>query len=181
MRISYATRMILATVGAAFAASPAIAFEERLEDFSVSVEVAEVSELSLTESHLAFRQVLPGEPQVLGEGRYHNQLRCRSNSGRPWYLKARVASLRHLPSQDPMPASYLKWSAVDITGHGATAGGDGHFQEFSEQPTLMYAGQGDDLRGREVVLSLQYSLTVPPTARSGSYAGDIIFSLEPAP
>lgn len=159
----------------------ATAFEERLEDFSASVEVAAVSELSLSESHLAFRQVTPGDTAVLGEGRYHSQIRCRSNSGRPWYLKARVQSLRHLPSQEPLPAAHLKWSVVDVRGHGQPSAASGQFQEFSDMPTLIYAGQGDDLRGREVVLSLQYSLSAPLSARSGSYAGDIIFTMEPAP
>jgi len=177
-----ATRLMGATLlGLCLAAGAASAFEERLEDLSASVDVASVSELDLSSSHLAFPELSPGKTVILGEGRYFNQLRCRSNSGRPWFLKARVESLRHIQGQTDLPAAYMKWSVVQGTGAGEPTGGFGRFQEFSDVPQVIYTAEGDDLRGREVVLSLQYSLTTPPDARSGGYMGDIVFSMEEAP
>jgi hypothetical protein len=173
--------VITTLAGGCLLAPAAGAFDERLEDLSASVEVASVSEVDVDTAHLAFTDLVPGQTTVLGEGRHFNQVRCRSNSGRPWYLKARVESLRHLEGGQLLPAPFLKWKVVDSTGHGEPAGAPGSFEEFSDQLSVIYSAQGDDLRGREVVLSFQYSLTGPPTARAGAYAGTIVYSMEEAP
>ena len=157
------------------------AVDERVEDLSASVEVASVSGLHVSGSNLAFADVSSGTTKVLGEGSFFNEIRCRSNAGRPWYLKAHLLSLRNIGSNSDLPPSSLKWAVVDMVGSAEPVGGRQHFQEFSDSPALMYASLGDDHRGREVVLKLQYSLSIPVTALAGSYAGQIIFTMTESP
>ena len=172
--------MVGAALGLLLWSAESPALEERYEDLSASVEVAGVFTLDGPEAFLTFDSLSPGETQVLGEGHSRHQTTCRSNYGRPWYLKARVVSLKHTGSHRTLPASNLKWRIVESTGSGGSPGGQG-FQGFSDQPSLIYVGQGDDLRGREVTLKFQYSLTSPPTALAGTYVGQIIFTMAESP
>lgn len=176
---------LLALTSAAFwlCACPGLvmALEERVEDLSASVEVASVFSLDLSKASLTFNDVSPGKTRILGEGHAFNEVRCRSNSGRPWYLKAQVVSLKHIQGTYDLPISSLKWKVVDSTGRGEPVGGRSDFHEFSDQPTLIYASQEDDDRGREVILRFQYSLSAPPDALAGSYVGQVIFTMAETP
>ena len=159
----------------------ASALEERVEDLSVSVEVAGVFGVEIDQPQVAFNNVSPGTTTIAGEGRDVHELRCRSNAGRPWYLKAHLLSLRHAQTGTDLPAASLQWNIVDSTGSGEPAGGRGQFHPFAEQPVLVYASAGDDQRGREVLLRFQYSLTVPPAAPAGDYLGQLVFTMADTP
>ena len=154
------------------------ALQEQFEDLSATVEVGGVFGLDVPQTFLAFHNLSPGETRMLGEGQPH-EVRCRSNSGRPWYLKAQVISLRDTATGRALAVSYLKWRIIDSTGDGSTTGGE--FREFTEQSSLIYASHGLDEKGREVVLKFQYSLTSPPTAIAGTYVGQIIFTMAENP
>ena len=160
---------------------PAAALEERVEDLSASVEVASIFTLNLSKANLTFNNISPGKTLILGEGHWFNEIRCRSNSGRPWYLKAQVVSLKHAGGAYELPTSNLKWKVADSIGSGEPVGGRSAFQEFSEQPALIYASQGDDDRGREVILRLQYSLAAPLDALAGNYVGQVVFTMADSP
>lgn len=154
------------------------ALQEQFEDLSATVEVGGVFGLDVPQTFLTFHNLSPGETKTLGEGQSH-EVKCRSNSGRPWYLKSQVVSLRETATGRALPVSYLRWRIVDATGDGAPAGGG--FQEFTEQPSLVYASHGLDEKGRVVVLKFQYSLTSPPSAIAGTYVGHIIFTMAESP
>ena len=175
--------LALATVVLWLCACPGrvAALEERIEDLCGSVEVASIFRLGLSRTSLAFNNVSPGKTQILGEGRGFNEIRCRSNSGRPWYLKAQLVSLTHVQGAHHLPAASLKWKIVDSTGNGEPVGGRSDFHEFSEQPALIYASQGDDDRGHEVILRFQYSLSAPLDALAGNYIGQIVFTMAETP
>lgn len=158
----------------------ATALEEKVGDLSVSVEVAPVFSLSLDNPNLAFGLVNPGQTKTLGEGRFFNELRCRANSGRVWYLKAQLVSLKVLGKNYSLSPSYLKYRIVDLQGSAKDYARLG-FKEFAEQPLLIYTSQGEDSRGREVVLRLQYSLTSAQDAPAGNYVGQIIFTMAESP
>ncbi len=117
----------------------------------------------------------------MGEGRFFNELRCRSNSGRPWYLKTQLVSLRHADQLYLLPAEQLKWRVAEAVGDGAPVGGETAFVGFSDQSTLLYRGQGEDVEGREVVLRLQYSLSTPADAPAGHYIGQLLFTMAESP
>lgn len=156
------------------------ALEEQSESLPASVEVAPVFGVSLDQPSLAFGALRSDTPTVLGSGRFFNEVRCRSNSGRPWYLKAHLLSLKDLERQTVVPPASLKWKIVESTG-AADMVGRGDFQPFAEEPVLFYASEGDDHRGREVVLRLQYSLDIPPEAPAGNYVGQIVFTMAENP
>lgn len=156
------------------------AFEE-YEDLSASVEVAETFTLSLDNPSLAFHQVRPGEAVVLGEGRFFNEVTCRSNTGKPWYLRAQLVSLRHTTRQYTLPPLHLTWKLADITGAGTAHGSGGEFEAFSDQPSLIYVGGGQDTWGGPVILRFQYRLTPPSDAPAGDYVGQLMFTMSESP
>lgn len=164
-------------IGLLMGPGPCRALEERVEDLTASVEVAAVFRLTLDKPNLAFHDVSPGRPKILGESRWFNEIRCRSNSGRPWYLKAQVVSLKHMQGGDDLPLSSLQWKVADFTGSGELVGAASEFHPFSDVPTMIYASRDLDDRGQEVVLRLQYSLATPPDALAGSYAGQVVFTM----
>ena len=176
-------RLALAAATLWFCARPraASALEERVEDLSASVEVASVFSLNLSKVNLTFNNISPGKTLILGEGHWFNEIRCRSNAGHPWYLKAQVVSLKHTGGVYELPIQALTWKVVDATGSGEPVGGRAAFHEFSEQPALIYASQGDDDRGREVILRLQYSLAAPLDALAGNYVGQVVFTMADSP
>lgn len=162
-------------------ATPAEGLEERFEDLSVSVEVAPTFGLSLSNPFLVFPHASPGQAEVLGQGQFFNEVRCRSNSGHAWHLQAQVVSLKNLERNYVLPASQLQWKVVETTGVSPAARGQFDFEPFSEQPMLMYAGHGDEAKGHELVLRLQYRLVTPPDAPAGNYTGQIIFTMTETP
>lgn len=159
---------------------PAEALDLKIEDLSASVEVASTFGLSLDNPNLAFGLISPGQTKILGEGRFFNQIKCRSNSGRPWYIKAQLLSLRSSQKAFSLSLSSLKWKIAELTGSNRTAA-QYAFQPFSSQPALIYTSQEDDNRGREVTLGLQYSLVLPADAPAGEYVGQVIFTMAETP
>ena len=158
--------------------SPAsFALEEHFATLTAFVEVAPVFGLTLNNPHLAFQSVTPGKTQVLGEGHFFNEVRCRSNSGRSWHLKAQLISLKHLQQGYAMPPAQLRLRVVETTGSAEPTVSRTEFQSFSEQPMLVYSSSGDDNRGRDVALRFQYSLSTPEDAPAGVYVGQIVFTM----
>ena len=157
------------------------ALEEQYADLPVSVEVATVFSLSLDNPQLVFQRLSPGKTNVLGEGRFFNELTCRVNTGRPWYLKAQLLSLKHVGRDYTLPASLLQWKAVEVVGAVEQPAGRYDFQKFAEQPTVIYASQGSERLGQTVVIRLQYSLSCPLDAPAGDYVGQLIFTMAESP
>ncbi len=153
------------------------ALDEKYEDLSASVEVAPIFSFALDNSNLAFGQLSPDKTAILGEGTFFNQVTCRSNDGRAWYLKAQVLSLRHLDSNHVLPVSSFKWRVVDSTGSAEPVGGRSEFHPFAAEPVLIYVSQGKDTQGQPVILKFQYSLTTPPDALAGTYIGEVVFTM----
>ncbi|GEM_PF-1959111 len=181
MRRPRAVAWLALVMGGAVGVGSAEALEEQFSDLSASVEVASVFSLSLNNPYLAFPEVDSGQSVVLGEGRSFNEMICRSNSGRAWYLKAQLVSLKNLERNYTLPASQLKWKVVETTGSAALTHGRFDFEPFSEQPMLIYTSQGDDNHGRAVVLRFQYSLSVPSDAPAGTYVGQLVFTMVESP
>ena len=157
------------------------ALEQKIEDLSASVEVAPVFSISLDNPHLVFGLVGPGKTKILGEENFFNELKCRSNSGQTWYLKVQLVNLRLLEKREySLPASNLKWRIVTSSAC-AEPKGRLEFQEFSEQPNLIYMSKDEDNRGKEVVLRFQYSMTSTYDIPPGNYVGQIIFTMAETP
>jgi hypothetical protein len=156
------------------------ALELKMDDISASVEVLPTFGISFDNPNLYFGLIKPGDTKVLGEGRFFNQIRCRSNSGRSWFVKAQIVSLSLLEKEYKLPAGNLKWKVVESTGSAQPPGGF-DFQSFSTESLPVYVSQGEDDIGKEVVLSMQYSLESPPDAPAGNYAGQIVFTMTESP
>lgn len=173
-------KILIAVSLFAFFYLPAEAMELKMEDLSASVEVVSTFSLSLDNPNLAFGLITPGQTKILGEGRFFNQVKCRSNSGRPWYVKAQLLSLRSAQRPYSPPLSNLKWKIGQTSGSNRTVA-QYDFQAFSDAPVLIYTSMGDDNRGKEVELGLQYSLALPPDAPAGEYIGQVVFTMAETP
>lgn len=173
--------ILLVIGGVCLFCNEAKGLEERFEDLSASVEVGGTFGLSLDNPNLAFGLIGPGKTVVLGEGRFLNEVRCRSNSGRTWYLKAHLVSLKLLERDYSLDPSNLKFKVVESTGSAPPLSGKLDFGGFSHQPLLIYASQGDDNKGKEVTLRFQYSLSCPLDVPAGNYIGSIIFTMTESP
>jgi len=172
--------VIAAACLVSFLSSYALALDLKLDDLSASVEVVPVFSLTLDNPALSFGLIGPGQKKVIGEGRFFNEIRCRSNSGRPWYLKAQLVSLRVAEKNFSLPFANLKWKIAETTGSDSSAARR-DFQPFSAESSVIYASMGDDLKGKEVVLRFQYRLESPADAPSGNYVGQIVFTLAENP
>ena len=181
LRFLCTTSLVCGGGGRLFQAGNAAALEEKFEDLSTSVEVAPVFSLSIDNPNLAFGPISSEGTVVLGSGRFFNEIRCRSNSGRPWYLKAHLLSLKQLESNTALPPASLKWKTVESTGKAEPIGDRTAFHAFAAEPVLLYASQGDDDRGHEVTLRLQYSLTTATDTQAGHYAGQVVFTMAESP
>ena len=170
----------LAVPGLLVSGDRASALEERYEDLTASVEVASDFGVDVAQAFLTFPNVSPGLTSILGENRFFNEVKCRSNTGRSWYLTAHLVTLKHTGTNRVLPASTLQWKIVGSTGSGSSAGRTA-FQPFSEQSETIYESGGDDSRGRSVSLQFQYSLTPPPSSLAGTYVGQIVFTMAENP
>ncbi len=159
----------------------ALALEQQFEDLSASVEVAPVFSLSIDNLNLAFGLVSPETTAILGRDHFFHEIKCRSNSGRPWYVKGQVVSLKQLETGFVLEPSALEWRIAESTGAAEPIGGRESFQKFTTGPVLMYASQSDDQRGRPVTLRLQYSLRIPSSAPAGTYVGQVTFTMTEGP
>ena len=176
MRVTRGVIAAAASMGLAIVfAGTARAVSERFEDLPASVEVAQVFGVEVTRSNLVFENAQPGRETIIGDGGTLNQVTCRSNTGRPWYLNAQVRSLSHLQQSMNLPAGSLKWRLVTSTGQGEMLRGE--FRGFSDEPSVIYTAAGDDLRGRLVELKFEYSLAVPSDAPAGTYVGQLVFTM----
>ena len=172
--------IVLLFVGLCFCFE-ANALDEKQETLSVSVEVAPTFGLSLDGSSLSFGSIKPGQSIVLGEDNYYNELRCRSNYGRTWFVKAQLLTGLKLADKNYyLPVSALAWKVVEANST-ANPLGEHQFQKFDSQPSLIYISQGDDNKGKEVVLRFQYKLSCPGDAPGGVYFGSIVFTMTETP
>ena len=156
------------------------ALEQKIQDLTASVEVVPVFSLSLDNPNLSFGMIGPGQTKTLGEGYYFNEVKCRSNSGRNWYLKMQLTSLQLLGKEYHLSTPSLKWKVIGNTG-SAEPVGKMRFEDFSAQPILLYASLGDDNKGKEVALKFQYQLALSADAPAGTYVGQIMFTLAESP
>ena len=125
--------ILFGVLGVLLVAGRTFALEERSEDLSASVEVASDFGVDATQAFLTFPNVSPGKTSTLGENRFFNEVKCRSNAGRPWFLKAQLVTLKHTDTNHTLPPSSLRWKIVGSTGSGSSAGLT-DFQPFSELP-----------------------------------------------
>jgi hypothetical protein len=156
------------------------ALDQATDDLSASVEVAPVFSLYLNNPNLAFGLLSPGQRKVLGESRFFNEMRCRSNSGRSWYLKVQLVSFKLLDKPAAIAASNLSFKVAEFSG-SAEPLGRYDFHEFSEKPLLIYTSQGIDNEGKEVIFRFQYRLLSPLDVPAGSYSGSITITMSESP
>ena len=121
------------------------------------------------------------ESKELNEkGLYHNQITCKSDNARAWYLK--VQSMGPLKSgEDYIPYENFSWTAVEaLNGDGVIYNKDG-YNPFYDIPALVYSSGANDSKGSEVKLNFKYSLSIPKNQIAGNYRTIIRYTMTEMP
>ncbi|MDD5439854.1 MAG: hypothetical protein PHS37_06690 [Candidatus Omnitrophica bacterium] len=153
---------------------PAAFADQDTENLYASVTVLPNFSVNLDNNLLDFGMIQPGQTVTLKEGSPYNRAICISNKGKIWYLKLSLVGDIIGPAGTKIDPSSVKWKVYDVQGNGSPVEG---WQNFGATPVLAYTAGGDDLTGREVRVSLQYSLTLPDKAVAGHYVIRVLYSL----
>ena len=170
------TVLLIVLLGPQFRAD---AFEMQA-DLEASVEIASIFEVSLSNPHLDFHRVEPGQTRLLGEGNFFNEVRCHSNAGQPWTL-----SLRFIPQPSAASARsvpQVQFKVVEVLGGSAQPQrGWPEFENLPVEPTTIYTATYEpDVQSREVVMRFQYRIVCPLDAQANNYQGQLIFTMSDA-
>lgn len=157
------------------------ALEEIFSDLPCSVEVSPIFSLSLDKNHIDFGLVEPGSKRILGEGGFFNELRCRSNYGRTWYLKVNFPSPpKLLGGKFYLPKDTFRIRVNQKISEAEPLFGL-QFDSLDKESKILYISQKDENDGKEVILRFQYMFSVPEDAPAGNYQGQIIFTMTETP
>ena len=179
--LKYTFLTLILTIGFCLVEVCALEQDQDFNDTSAGVNVASVFLLSIDKNNIDFESGQPGQKQTLYEGDYFNQLICRSNHGKTWYLKAQLLMpVKHERGDIQIPPENFKWKVLSGNGDGAVANLY-KFNGFSMSPELVYVSSGDDNLGKEVKLQLQYELDIPYNVLAGRYSSQILFTITETP
>lgn len=145
------------------------------------MEVRPIFTLSLDRAQIDFGPVEPGKTKILGEGSYFNEIRCRSNYGRTWYLKAEVISGPKIIGEDfIIPEGTFSYKVVSAEAESEPKG-KFDFVPLVKKSDVIYTSFGAENIGKEAVLRFQYKFEPPANAPSGTYTVEVLFTLVDTP
>lgn len=150
--------------------------EEKYKDITVSVVVNSTFKVSADSVPIDFGVVDPSKPVELYPERYFNEVRCASNNGRTWYLKAHCENLTG-------PSATISKSHFKIKVYRAT--GKGYYTPdwipFGDTPVLVYTSSPQDTEGAETKIQFKYKLEPPPGLPSGNYSAVVTYTMTESP
>lgn len=148
----------------------ALQADEIFEDITGSVIVGVTFEITGANVPIDFGLIQPEEEVILYPDRYFNEVRCRSNSGKTWYLKAFCKNLEGTFAS--ISSKHLKFRIYRTDGQGTYST---EWMEFSDKPVLIYTSAGNDNLGKEVRLQFVYKFRPPPKVPGGNYTASVSF------
>ncbi|NQU95610.1 MAG: hypothetical protein HQ549_05215 [Candidatus Omnitrophica bacterium] len=140
--------------------------DEDIEDIFASVVVLPVFDINIDNNYINFGVVNPGDSVTLKEGTYYNTIKCAANKGRKYYVKIHILNEVIGPKGNQIPPESFKWRIYHTDGRGIAAPG---WQEFSDEPQVVYTSDTEDEIGKELILRFQYKLDLPGSAMGGHY------------
>ena len=143
-------------------------------DIIASVIVLPTFKIDVDNTYLDFGLVEPGQSVTLKEGAYYNRVRCISNKGINYSVKVIMRGDIVGPRGTAIPPSQLKCRVYRSSGSGTAMT---NWQEFLNEPVLIYTASLEDRTGDEVVLELQYRLDLPADAPGGHYILRVAYTL----
>lgn len=148
--------------------------DEDMEDIFASVAVLPVFEINIDNNYLNFGVVNPGDSVTLKEGTYYNTIKCIANKGRKYYVKIHILNEIVGPKGNKIPSESFKWRIYHTEGRGIAAS---DWQEFSDEPQIVYTSDEEDEIGKELALRFQYRLDLPGSAIGGHYGLNVAYLL----
>jgi hypothetical protein len=118
--------------------------------------------------------------ELQDKGLYHNEVSCKSDNARAWYLK--IQSMGPLKSGDDyIPYENFSWKAVEaLNGDGVIYNKDA-YNSFYDIPALVYSSGVNDSKGSEVSLRFKYNLFIPKNQIAGNYRTIIRYTMTEMP
>ncbi|MFC1631340.1 hypothetical protein ACFL1I_00105 [Candidatus Omnitrophota bacterium] len=148
--------------------------DQLTEDVFASVIVTPTFNITVDNDFLDFGLVNPGESATLKPASHFNTVSFISNKARKYYLKITIHGDISGPKGARIPDSSVKWKVVRASGSGVAVNG---WQEFSDQPLLVYTSSAEDATGAANKIDFQYRLDLPPQASGGNYSLQLAYSL----
>ena len=148
--------------------------DEAMEDIFASVAVLSVFDINIDNNYLNFGVVEPGDSVTLKEGTYYNTIRCVANKGNKYYVKIHILNEITGPKGNTIPPENFKWRIYHTEGRGIATS---DWQEFSDEPQIVYTSDEEDEVGKELVLRFQYRLDLPGSAIGGHYGLNVAYLL----
>ncbi len=141
--------------------------EQDTEDVFASVVVLPTFKIEVDNNYLDFGLVNPGESVTLKQGTYYNEIGCISNKGLKYYMKLHILGDIIGSKESKISPSSFKWRVYDASGSGTAVT---EWQEFSNEPVVVYTSGAEDEIGSACRIRLQYKLDLPSSARGGHYS-----------
>ncbi len=144
--------------------------------FIINKPAYAVFEIEVDSYGIDFGLMNIGETKEIQErGMYHNELTCKSDNAKTWYLK--IQALNPLKSaEDYIPYESFKWKVVEILDGDGVYNKEG-YSAFSDIPSLIYTSGPNDTSGRQVKVRFKYSLLVPKNQVAGNYRTVIRYTM----
>ena len=152
--------------------------EQVQRDMFASVVVLPTFKLSLDNASINFGYAEPGKTIELNPYAHYNEVRCKSNKGKTWYLKVSVTGNIIGPEDSNVGIDSFKWQVVSSSGDGVAEQG---WQSFSQTPVRVYTSGERDALGEEVVIRFKYKLDMPQTAKGGNYSVNVLYTMTDMP
>ena len=148
--------------------------EQQTEDVFASVIVNPSFKIVVDKDYLDFGLVRPGESVALERETYYNTLRFVSNKGRRYYIKIHLLGGIVGPQGANIPISSVKWKVYQASGTGALVK---QWQQFSNNPAIVYTSSSEDEIGNENSIRFQYRIDLPAKAPGGHYSLKVAYLL----
>ena len=148
--------------------------DQDTEDVFASVVVLPTFKIEIDNNYLDFGLVNPGESVTLKQGTYYNTIRCVSNKGIKYYVKLHILGDIIGPKGNKIPPASFKWKVYYSSGSGTPVT---KWQEFSDEPVIVYTSGAEDEIGSESKIRFQYKLDLPSSVRGGHYSLKVAYLL----
>ena len=150
--------------------------EEEYKDVTASVMVSSTFEVSTEAIPIDFGVIDSGEAVELYPDRYFNEVRCISNHGRTWFLKAACGDLTS-PNAS-ISKTHLKIKVFWTNGKGNYSF---DWVSFEDVPVLVYTSGDADNTGNEVRMQFKYKLDPLIGVPAGNYGAIVTYTMSEAP
>ena len=157
-------------------ATAIVSAEEKFEDVVASVSINSAFKLAADTIPIDFGVIAPGKAAELYPDRHFNEVKCTSNNGKAWYLKAYCENLTGPAAS--ISKTHLKFKIFWTNGTGYHSS---DWTAFGDTPVLVYTSSDMETRGAEIKIQFTYKLEPPAGVPGGNYNAIVTYTMTESP